>query len=84
MTLPGTPTRIARGYEREVPMRVEVEGQRREWTERRLVVHSVRHAQAAEAALRARAAKAKSQVEALNLGFQPQTADNGTCYIIGQ
>jgi transposase len=48
-------------------MSVEVEGKRREWTERRLVVRSVRHAEAAEAALRARVAKAKAQVEALNL-----------------
>ena len=35
-------------------------------TERRLVVRSVRHAKAAEGALRARVAKAKAQVEALN------------------
>ena len=47
-------------------MSVEVEGQKREWSERRLVVHSLRHAQAAEAGLRARVAKAKAQVEALN------------------
>jgi transposase len=64
---PGKPKRIARGYEYEKPMSVEVEGQRREWTERRLVVHSVRHAQAAETALRARVAKARRHVEALNL-----------------
>jgi transposase len=63
---PGKPTLIARGYEREVPMRIEVEGERRQWTERRLVVRSVRHAEAAEAALRARVATAKRQVEALN------------------
>src|SRR5499425_597613 len=36
------------------------------WTERRLVVRSVRQAQAAEAALRARVAKAIVQIEALN------------------
>ncbi len=63
---PDKPALIAQGYEREVPMSVEVEGHKREWTERRLVVHSVRHAQAAETALRARVAKAKGQVEALN------------------
>ena len=63
---PGKPKLIARGYEYEKPMSVEVEGQSREWTERRLVVHSVRHARAAEAALRSRVAKAKGQVEALN------------------
>lgn len=64
---PGKPVLIARGYERRVPMRVEVAGQRQEWMERRLVVHSVRHAQAAEAALRSHVAKAKAQVEGLNL-----------------
>lgn len=63
----GEPTLIAQGYEYGVPMSVEVEGQPRPWCERRLVVRSVRHAEAAEAALRARVAKAKAQVEALNL-----------------
>jgi transposase len=63
----GEPTLIAQGYEHEVPISVAVEGVPREWRERRLVVRSVRHAEAAEAALRARVAKAKAQVEALNL-----------------
>jgi transposase len=63
---PGKPDLIAQGYEYEVPMSVEVEGHQREWTERRLVVRSLRHAEAAEAALRARVAKAKAQVETLN------------------
>jgi transposase len=63
----GEPTLIAQGYEYEVPLSVEAEGQPRQWRERRLVVRSVRHAEAAEAALRARVAKAKAQVEALNL-----------------
>jgi transposase len=58
---------IAQGYEYQKPMSVEVEGTPREWSERRLVVRSLRHAQASEAALRARVAKAKAQVEALNL-----------------
>ena len=62
----GEPKLIAQGYEHEVPMSVEVEGTRHAWTERRLVVRSVRHAEAAEGALRARVAKAKAQVEALN------------------
>jgi transposase len=62
----GGPKLIAQGYEYEVPLRVEVEGQAREWRERRLVVRSVCHAEAAEAALRARVAKAKAQVEDLN------------------
>jgi transposase len=63
---PGKPELMAQGYEYEVPMSVEVEGHQREWTEGRLVVHSLRHAEAAEAALRARVAKAKAQVETLN------------------
>ena len=47
-------------------MGLEVNGAWQRWTERRLVVRSVRQAKAAEAALRARVAKAKAQVEALN------------------
>jgi transposase len=64
---PGTPECIAQGYEYNVPVSVEVEGKPQAWTERRLVVRSVRHAEAAEATLRARVVKAKTQVEALNL-----------------
>jgi transposase len=62
----GKPNLIAQGYESKQPMSVEIDGAPREWTERRLVVRSLRHAQAAEAALRARVAKAKAQVEGLN------------------
>jgi transposase len=62
----GEPKLIAPGYEHEVPMSVEVEGPRPGWNEHRVVVRSVRHAEAAEGALRARVAKAKAQVEALN------------------
>src|SRR5216683_182527 len=47
-------------------MRQEVGGEVQSWTERRLIVRSVRHAPAAEAALRARVAKAMAQLEALN------------------
>src|ERR1700704_5539649 len=43
-----------------------VGGEVQHWTERRLLVRSVRHAQAAEAALRARVAKARAQIAALN------------------
>ena len=64
---PGEPELMAQGSEYEVPMRMEVEGQSREWRERRLVVRSVRHAEAAAVALRARVAKATAPVEALNL-----------------
>jgi transposase len=63
----GKPELIAEGYERRVPMSLEVEGEEHVWSERRLVMRSLRHAQAAEAALRARVAKAKVQVEALNV-----------------
>jgi transposase len=61
----GEPQFIAQGYEYPVPMSVDVEGKLQTWTERRLVVRSLRHAEAAEAALRTRVAKAKKQVEAL-------------------
>jgi hypothetical protein len=47
-------------------MRQEVGGEVQSWTERRWMVRSVRQAQAAEAALRARVAKAMAQIEALN------------------
>ena len=60
------PERIAEGYERQVPMVVEVQGERQRWTERRLVRRSLRHAKASEATLRARVAQAQAQVEALN------------------
>jgi len=63
---PGDPVLIAQGYEYNRPMSVSVEDTERGWTERRLVVRSVRHAESAQAALRARVAKAKEQVEALN------------------
>ena len=57
---------IAQGYERQVPMTLDVAGQSQNWLERRFVVQSLRHAKASEAALRARVAKAQTQVEALN------------------
>ncbi len=62
----GTLERIAEGYERQGAMSMEVAGQLQNWMERRLVVRSVRHAQAAEKALRARVANAMAQIEALN------------------
>ena len=60
------PELIAEGCERPVSMQVEVAGKPQHWTERRLVIRSIGHAKAAETALRARVAKAKAQVEALN------------------
>jgi transposase len=62
----GQPELIAEGYEYPMPIRQKVDGKVENWTERRLVVRSVRHAQAAEAALRARVSKALAQIEALN------------------
>src|SRR6267143_649722 len=62
----GKPQLIAEGYERQVPMVREAKGESQSWTERRLVVRSLRQAKASEAALRARVAQAKAQVEALN------------------
>ena len=62
----GQPEVIAEGSEYPVAMRQKGEGQGESWTERRVVVRSVRQAHAAEAALRARVAKAMAQIEALN------------------
>src|SRR5215471_9456471 len=62
----GQPEVIAEGYEYPVAMRLKGEGQGESWTERRLVVRSVRQAHAAEAALRARVAQAMAQIAALN------------------
>jgi transposase len=62
----GQPEVIAEGEEYPVALRLKGEGQGERWTERRLVVRSVRQAHAAEAALRARVAKAMAQIEALN------------------
>jgi transposase len=62
----GKPELIAEGYEYPVAMSQKGDGKVESWTERRLVVRSVRQAQAAEAALRARVAKALAQIEALN------------------
>jgi transposase len=57
---------IAEGYEYPVAMSQQVGEQVQTWTERRLVVRSVRQAHAAEVALRARVAKAIAQIDALN------------------
>src|SRR4029450_11378315 len=63
----GKPEVIAEGYEYRMPMSLEIEGEEHVGSERRLVVRSLRQAQAAEVALRARVAKAQAQVEALNV-----------------
>jgi len=62
----GQPELIAEGYEYPVALSHKVGERVQTWTERRLVVRSVRQAHAAEAALRARVAKALAQIKALN------------------
>src|SRR2546428_13355138 len=61
----GKPERMAAGYDDEVPMRLEVAGERQSWTERRVGVRSGRQAQASARARRARVASATAAVEAL-------------------
>ena len=63
---PGALEVIAEGDEYTVAMGQPVGEHVQTWTERRLVVRSVRQAQAAEAVLRARVAKAMAQIEARN------------------
>jgi hypothetical protein len=60
------PEVIAEGEEYPVARSQQGDSTVENWTERRLVVRSMRQAQAAEAALRARVAKALAQSEALN------------------
>jgi transposase len=62
----GESKQSAAGYERQVAMSFEANGDSQSWTERRLVVRSLRHAKAAEASLHTRVAQAQAQVEALN------------------
>ena len=57
---------IAEGYERLETLTAVVEGETITWTERRLVVRSLKQAQAAERALRKRLAKAQTTLAALN------------------
>jgi transposase len=57
---------IADGYEWLEPLSMDVAGEARIWTERRLVVRSRQLARAGEAALRARLAKAQAAVTTLN------------------
>src|SRR5947208_3534482 len=57
---------IAEGYEYPMAMSHRTDEQGHSWTERRLVVRSLRQARAAEAALRGRVAEAIAQIEALN------------------
>ena len=66
LTATGTRQHIADGYERLEPLTAEVAGHLVAWTERRLVVRSRQLARAGATALRARLAKARAAVTALN------------------
>lgn len=57
---------IAKGYEREDAMTEEVGERTVEWTERRLVIRSLRQARAAETRLRGKLEEAEAALEALN------------------
>jgi transposase len=61
---------IAEGYEQCIELSSEVEGQPVTWTERRLVVRSVKQAQAATAALYARLGKAQAALTQLTVHKQ--------------
>jgi hypothetical protein len=63
---PGALEVLAAGYASPVAMSQQGDGTVEHWTERRLVGRSVRQAQAAAAALRARVAKARAPIAALN------------------
>lgn len=58
----GTRETIAEGYEHWVTMTHTENGQTHRWRERHLIVRSLRHAQAAEAALRHRLSKAQTEL----------------------
>ncbi len=62
----GQQEQIAAGFERSESLTAIVDGKEIAWIERRLVVHSLAHAKAAEASLRSRLEKAQSAIEALN------------------
>lgn len=62
----GQRQKIATGFERWEVLTAKVGGKEIAWTERRLVVRSLAHAQSAEAGLRNRLEKAQSAIEALN------------------
>src|SRR2546421_3222589 len=64
---------IAQGYEQTVVLSSEVEGQALTWSERRLIVRSVKLAEAAQAALQARLGKAQAALAQLNTHKQGKT-----------
>lgn len=57
---------IAEGYQRPETLTAQVDGKAVTWTERRLVVRSIKQAQAAKEALLVRLKKAQKDLEALN------------------
>src|SRR5258708_8872784 len=61
---------IAEGYEQGIELSSEVQGQSVTWTERRLVVRSLKQAQAATAALHARLGKAQAALTQLTVHKQ--------------
>jgi len=63
----GKRKRIAEGYEREVVLVAQVDGQTITWTERRLVIRSLQQAQAAETRLWNRLTQARKDLQALNV-----------------
>src|SRR5437764_8500943 len=75
-TAEGEDEMIAEGYEQGIELRSEVEGQSVTWTERRLVVRSLKQARAATAALHARLGKAQAALTQLRIHKQgkPDTA----------
>lgn len=58
--------KIAEGFEQNVALSADVDNKTITWTERRLIVHSFRHAHASEEALRTRLAKAQADLLQLN------------------
>jgi len=62
----GEQVRIATGYEREVELTAQMAGKAVTWTERRLVIRSLRQARAAKTRLRKRLKKALVALQALN------------------
>jgi transposase len=62
----GQPEQIAEGYEVTASLTCTVGGKSVVWNERRLVVRSLKQAQATEAALRTRLARAQTELAALN------------------
>jgi transposase len=62
----GQPERIAEGYERNVLLQAEHDGQRIAWSERHLIIRSLQQARASEETLRTRLTKAQVEVEQLN------------------